>query len=272
MVMAVGVTGTQAFAMQSIPRPTPDRHLGRLVWGTVAGASLVAVGLGLAFLVITTPLVTQLVPGSRSGTSQLNLAMLVWVLAVAAGAALLLAGTNRLALAVASVSKRRASRSAVTRVMGDLSGEIVAAAGVVLPDGRPIPELVIGPFGVAIVHELVGRDRLRQVGQGWETRTRDGWVPTEGPLEGVARDAERFRHWIANGDLDYVVRVYAALVTTDAAIPRSPLCAVINEDQIPAWLAALPRQRSFSAGRRNHLLSRVRAAGAASGKASRRDH
>ena len=31
-------------------------------------------------------------------------------------------------------------------------------------DGRPIPELVIGPFGVAIVHELEGRDRLRHVG------------------------------------------------------------------------------------------------------------
>ena len=88
----------------------------------------------------------------------------------------------------------------------------------------------------------------------------------------VARDAERVRHWLANGDLDYVVRVYAALVTTDAAIPRSPLCAVISEDQIPAWLAALPRQRSFSAGRRNHLLTRVRAAGARqTGEASRRD-
>jgi len=58
-----------------------------------------------------------------------------------------------------------------------------------------------------------------------------------------------------------VVRVYAALVTTDTAIPRSGLCAVITEDQIPAWLAALPRQRSFSAARRNHLLTRVRAAG-----------
>jgi hypothetical protein len=270
MVMAAGATGTQACAMQSIPHPTPDRHLGRLVWGTLAGASLVAVGLSLAFLVITTPLVTQLVPGSRSGSSQLTLAMLVWVLAVAAGAALLLAGTNRLALAVASVRERSARRSVVTRAMGDLSDEIVVAAGVVLPDGRPVPELVIGPFGVAIVRELDGRDRLRQVGQGWETRTRDGWVPAEGPLEGVARDAERVRHWLVNGDLDYVVRVYAALVTTDAAIPRSPLCAVINEDQIPAWLAALPRQRSFSAGRRNHLLSRVRAAGAPGGEASRR--
>ena len=210
----------------------------------MAGASLVAVGLGLAFLVITTPLVTQSLPGSRSVTTQLTLAMLVWVLAVAAGAALLLAGMIRLALAVASVRERRASRSAATRAMGDLSDDILVAASVVLPDGRPIPELVIGPFGAAIVHELEARGRLRAVGQGWDTRTRDGWVPAEGPLEGVARDAERVGHWLANGDLDHVVRVYAALVTTDVAIPRSPLCAVINEDQIPPWLAALPRQRA----------------------------
>ena len=261
----------QACVMQSIPHPTPARHLGRLVWGTLAGACLVAAGLSLAFLVITTPLVAQLVPGSRSGPSQLSLPMLVWVLAVAAGTALLLAGTNRLAMAVASVRAGRASRSVVTRAMGDLSDEIAVAAGVAPPDGRPIPELVVGPFGVAIVHELDGRDRLRQVGLGWEIRTHDGWVPTEGPLEAVARDAERVRHWLANGDLDYVVRVYGALVTSDTTIPRSPLCAVIKEDQIPAWLAALPRQRSFSAGRRNHLLTRVRAAGTAVGGASSRD-
>ncbi len=269
MVMATSAPRTQACVMQSIPHPTPDRHLGRLVGGTLAGACLVAAGLSLAFLVIGTPLVTQLVPGSRPGSSPLTSAMLVWGLALAAGAALLVAGTNRLALAVASVRERRASRSAVTRAMGNLSDEIVVAAGVVPPDGRPIPELVIGPFGVAIVHEL-GRDRLRQVGQGWEIRTRDGWVPTEGPLEAVARDAERVRHWLVNTDLDYVVRVYAALVTTDTTIPRSQLCAVISENQIPAWLGALPRQRSFSAGRRNHLLTRLRSAGAAAGEASRR--
>jgi hypothetical protein len=257
--------------MQSIPHPTPDHHLGRLVWGTLAGACLVAAGLSLAFLVIGTPLVTQLVPGGRSGSGQLSSAMIVWVLALAAGAALLVAGTNRLALAAASVRERRASRSVVTRVMGDLSDEIVIATGLVPPDGRPIPELVIGPFGVAIVHELEGRDRLRELGRGWEIRTRDGWVPTEGPLDTVSREAERVRHWLANGDLDYVVRVYAALVTTDTAMPRSALCAVISEDQIPAWLAALPRQRSFSAGRRNHLLTRVRAAGAVADETAHRN-
>ena len=39
-------------------------------------------------------------------------------------------------------------------------------------------------------------------------------------------DAERVRHWLNHGDLDFVVRVYAGLVTTDPSMLRSPLCAV----------------------------------------------
>jgi hypothetical protein len=262
MVMVAGDRGPQACVMHSIPRPTPDRHIGRLVGGTLAGASLVAVGLGLAFLVIETPLVARLLPGSQAASSQVTSAMLVWALSLAAGTALLVAGTNRLALTVASVRRRAAGRSPVMRALGALPDDIVVAAGVVPRDGRPIPELVIGPFGVAIVRELEDRDTLRHDEWSWETRTRDGWVPTEHPLDRVARDAERVRHWLANGDLDYVVRVYAALVTRETTIQRSPVCAVISEDQIPAWLAALPRQRSFSAGRRHHLLARIRESGA----------
>jgi hypothetical protein len=247
--------------MQSPPRSGPDGYLSRLVWGTLAGATLVAVGLGLAFLVIETPLIARLVASPLTGSSQVTSAMLVWALSLAAGTALLIAGTNRLAATVASVRERAAGRSVVMRVMGKLPEDIVVAAGVIPNDGRPIPELVIGPFGVAIVHELEGRDRLRQGDQGWEARTRDGWAPTEPPLDAVARDAERVRFWLTHGDLDFVVRVYAALVAPDTSMQRSAACAVISVDQIPAWLASLPRQRSFSAGRRNHLLARIRAVG-----------
>jgi hypothetical protein len=263
MVMATNDQGPQACVMQSIPRPRPDRHTGGLVWGTLAGACLVAFGLGLAFLVIGTPLVARLLPGSQAGNGQLTSALLVWAVSLAAGAALLVAGTNRLARTVASVRRRSADRSPVMRALKALPDDIQVAAGFTPRDGWPIPELVIGPFGVAIVRELEGLDRLRHVGHSWEVRTSEGWVPTEHPFDHVARDAERVRHWLTHGDLDYVVRVYAALVTPDATIPRSPLCAVISDDQIPAWLAALPRQRSFSAGRRNHLLTRIRESGAA---------
>lgn len=236
--------------------------MSRLVWGTLAGAALVAVGLGLAFLVIETPLVARLVPSPLTGSDQVTSAMLVWALSLAAGTALLVAGTNWLAVTVASVRGRAAGRSVVMRVTGRLPEDIVVAAAVVQNDGRPIPELVIGPFGVAIVHELEGPKRLRQVDGGWEARTREGWIPTEPPLDAVARDAERVRFWLTHGDLDFVVRVYAALVASDTTIRRSATCAVISVDQIPDWLASLPRQRSFSAGRRNHLLARIRAAGA----------
>ena len=259
--MATGRGGPQACVMQSIPRSRPDRHTGRLICGTLAGACLVAFGLGLAYMVIGTPLVARLLPGGQAGRSQVAFAPLVWTLALAAGAALLVAGTNRLALTVASVQRRYAGRSPVMRVKGALPDEILVALAVVPLDGRPIPELVIGPFGVAIVQDLEGRDRLRPANTSWEMRTREGWVPTEHPLDRVARDAERVRHWLTHGDLDYVVRVYAALVTPDVSMPRTPSCAVISEDQIADRLAALPRQRSFSAARRNHLLTRIRAAG-----------
>jgi hypothetical protein len=251
--------GRRVRCMQLISRTRPDRHLLHLVSGTLLGAALAAVGLGLAFLAIGTPLVSSLVPSSYSG-SQVTVTMLIWALSMIAGGALLVSGTNRLASTLASVRSRASSLSPVVRAIGRLSSEVVVATGVIPNDGRAIPELVVGPFGVAVVHAMGSSDSLRRVGMSWETRTRNGWVPTEHPMDRVARDAERVRHWLANGDLDFVVRVYAALVTPDTTIARSPVCAVITPDQIPAWIEALPRQRSLSAGRRQHLLTRVRAA------------
>lgn len=246
--------------MQVISAPRPARRLGSVVGGTLLGASLVATGFGLVFLAIETPLVSRLVPTSGAGSPQLAIAMLVWTLALIAGAALSVAGTNRLAATVAAVRARAARHSPVVRMAQSLPDGVAVATDVVPDDGRPIPEMVVGPFGVAVVHELGPREAIRRVGQSWEARTADGWVPTEYPLDRVGRDAERVRHWLTHDDLDFVVRVYAALVTTDTSIPRSPLCAVITADQIPAWIEALPSQRSFSAGRRDQLLARVRAA------------
>lgn len=244
--------------MQLISQPRPARALGSVVGGTLLGASLVAVGLGIAFLAIETPLVARLVPDGRFGSDQLAMVAVVWALTLIACAGLSVAGTNRLAATVASVRSRTARFSPMVRMLQTLPAEVVVATDVVPADGRPIPELVVGPFGVAIVHELGPREVIRRIGESWETRTRDGWVPTEFPLDRVARDAERVRHWFANGDLDFVVRVYAALVTSDTSIARSPLCAVITVDQIPAWIEALPRQRSLSAGRRNQLVGRIK--------------
>jgi hypothetical protein len=254
--------------MQSTARLTPDRHIGRLVWGTLAGSTLVAVGLGLAFMVVETPLVARLLPQSVAASGQVTSATIVWALALSVGAALLIAGTARLAGAVASVRGRRAGPSPVMRARSALPDDIVVVDGAAGHAGRSFPEVVVGAFGVVILNELPGRDRIRRVGQEWETRTRDGWLPTEDPLDLVARDADLVRHWLTNADLGYVVRIYGALVTSDTSLPRSPLCAVIRADQIPEWLAGLPRQRSFSLARRTHLVTRLRTTGTI--KAARR--
>jgi hypothetical protein len=68
------------------------------------------------------------------------------------------------------------------------------------------------------------------------------------------RDAERVRRWLAGADLEFVVRVYAALVVSDRVLQRSPTCAVIGVDQISHWIASLPRQRTLTAGRRARLM------------------
>lgn len=246
--------------MQSVTPLRPRPNLGSLVGGTVIGAILVAAGLGLAFMAIDTPLVARLVPASGTGSPRLPIAPMIWTLAIVAGAGLLVAGTNRLATSVAGLRSRPTPRSPMLRALAVLPADVVVETGVVLQGGRPIPELVIGSFGVAVVHEMGGHRVLRRVGRSWETRSPDGWVPTEHPLDQVERDAERVRHWLTHGDLDFVVRVHAALVTVDASMLRSPLCAVITEDQIPDWIAALPRQRSLSEGRREHLQTRFREA------------
>ncbi|HEY6057890.1 MAG TPA: hypothetical protein VIV06_07645, partial [Candidatus Limnocylindrales bacterium] len=96
----------------------------------------------------------------------------------------------------------------------------------------------------------------------WEVRTTSGrWLPLENPLERAARDAERVRRWIGAMDADYVVKVHAAVIAPDASLPRTPTCAVVTRDDIPAFLSSLPPQRSLTETRRQRLIELVESAG-----------
>ena len=151
-----GLSGPAAHivsGMQLINPPRPQRNVGSLIVGTLLGSCLVAGGLGLAFLALETPVVSTLVPGSRAGTPLVLIALLVWALALIAGGALLFAGTNRLATIAATIRSRR-RQSPVVAALGSLPADVSVAIDVEPTDGRPIPELVIGPFGVAVIHEL----------------------------------------------------------------------------------------------------------------------
>ncbi len=260
-----------AMQLTTSTRPTP--HLGSLIGGTLLGALFVTAGLLVAYLTLETPFVAQLVPGSPTGPSPVGFQTAIWSFALIAGGALLVAGTNRLAITVAHLRSAGVHVSVVARALQGSTLNLAVVRDVTPSDGRVIPELVIGPFGAVVIHELPRPDVIRPASApttSWEIRTSDGWWPTEHPLDRAARDADRVRRWFADGDLGFVVRVCAAVVAPDGMLARSPAVAVIRADQIQEWLAALPGQRSLTVGRRERLLALVRTASGTSGRTARR--
>ena len=235
----------------------PPLRIGSLFGGALLGVALVAVGLVVDYLTIATPFLATLVPAHASRGS-VGIALGVWSFTLIAGGAMLLAGTSWLALFVSVLRRPSRLGGPAARALSSASDEVSVATGVAVGSGPAIPELVIGAFGAAVVHTLPASKLIRH-GARWETRTGDGWVPMDDPLEGAARDADRVRRWLSMADLDFVVRVYAAVVVDDRSVQRSPLCATITEEQIPGWIAALPRQRTLTRGRRDRLMSIMRA-------------
>lgn len=233
------------------PLPT-----GRLIGGLLAGSALVAAGLAADYLAIATPFVSSLVPETAADGS-IGIGFGVWGFALIAGAAFLVAGTDRLARLVAVMRRDAEGHGPAARALSGAVDDVAVASRVVMRDGPAIPELVIGSFGAAVVHQMPS-SRLIRRGARWETRTSDGWVSMDDPLEAAARDADRVRRWLSLADLDFVVRVYAAVVVDDRTIQRSPFCATLTPEQIPGWVAALPRQRTLTRARRDRLLALAR--------------
>jgi hypothetical protein len=238
---------------------TPHAPLpaGRLLGGLLVGSLLVAAGLAADYLTIATPFVSSLVPGTASTGGSIGIGLGVGAFALIAGGALLIAGTDRLARLVATSRGRSDWSGPAAQALATVT-DVAVASRVAMSDGATIPELVIGPFGAAVVH-VVPSSRLIRRGARWETRTSDGWVPMEDPLEAAARDADRVRRWVGLADLDFVVRVYAAVVVDDQTIQRSPFCATLTPEQIPSWIAALPPQRTLTVARRDRLVAMAHA-------------
>jgi hypothetical protein len=247
----------QLLVSQRAARPP----LGAVFIGISVGTILLVGGISLAWLAFATPVLTGLTAGSvRPGPEQLAVGAAVWGVALVAPPSFAIVGALRLGRVARSLTARPAAR-AVSRAGRALGDEYVAAANVRLPDGRIVRDLVLGPFGLAVINELPPVDVTRHTGLSWEIRRSDGrWVHFENPLERTSRDAERVRRWIASTERDFVVKVYAAAVTPDPAVTRSPGCAVLTADQVGAWLGSLPAARALTPDRRSELVQEIRAA------------
>lgn len=235
--------------------------------GSIARSGLVAVllvlaGLSLAWLAIGTPLLTAVMPDGRPSEGQMVTGVLAWTVAIIIPAAFLISGLLRLAATLDAVDARR-PRWLATRLAGGLGPEHLVAGDLVLPGGRWIGEIVLGPFGMAVLGELPPASRTRRLGDRWEMKDQRGrWMAIEGPIERTTRDADRVRGWLSGEDRDFVVRVYAAVVTDDPNLRRTPSCAVVRPRDLADWLGALPFQRGLTQERRTRLVEMVRSVAA----------
>ncbi|HEX6868341.1 MAG TPA: hypothetical protein VF119_06020 [Candidatus Limnocylindrales bacterium] len=229
-----------------------------VIGGTVVATVFIVLGVVLAWAVFATPLLQAVMPSGRAETGQMFVGMLVWAVALVAPAGLLLVGANRLARILGRARDRMPRRTSLMRIVDGLPEDTVVATGLTLPDGRGLSGLVVGPFGAAVLRELPPPTATRLRNGHWEIHTARGWTAVDDPLERATRDAERVRRWLAHDDVDFVVKTYAAIVGEGVTVPRTSACAVLTPDQVVAWIAALPPQRSLTGGRREAILEMVR--------------
>lgn len=227
------------------------------------GAMFVAAAAAMAVAVFGLGFLEQFIPTGHASTFQLVSGAIAWTVALTAPAGFGLVGVTRLATAYERARARRPRITPAVRLARAIGDDHVVATSLRLPDAsRVIPEVVVGPFGAAIIEELPPAAAVMSRGiRSWEVRAGSGRVQTiENPLERAARDAERVRAWLASDETDHIIKVYAAVVGTDPRVERSQGCAVIAPEQIAAWLTSLPPQATLDEGRRERIVRMIRAA------------
>jgi hypothetical protein len=254
--------------MQVIAVPTTARLSDRIAFvrSVAVGVLLVMAGIALGWLAFGTSMVQGFIPLGRPDPIEIASGIAVWGFAIVLPAVFLIMGIARLASIVEIVAASRPRRvtSSLARALGP---DHLAATDLVVPGGRRLHELVLGPFGIVVFGDLPPPSATRHVGGRWEIRDGRGrWIPIESPVQRASRDAERVRGWLATDDRDFLVRVYAVVVSEDPTLERSATCAVVAPDDLAGWLEALPVQRGLTPERREHLVEMVRSLAAASAR------
>ncbi len=214
---------------------------------------LLLVGALIGWLCLATPLLSVAQPQGRPTGMEMALGVFAWAFAIVVPPAFLLFGAARAAGTVEAWASLR-PRTMTPRLAGSLGPDHLAITGLVVPGGRRIHELILGPFGIAILGDVPPPSVSRHRDGRWELRADRGrWIPIESPTDRAGRDAERVRGWLTSDDRDFLVRVYAAVVTDDPRVQRTPQCAVVTSRDLAQWLASLPPQRGLTPARRDRL-------------------
>ncbi len=260
VVMADRSTLPQIDGMQ-VFQPATTRSVSRLsvVTGVTIGLLLVGLGVVLAYLALATPFSQAFIPEPRSSGIRVVVGVIGWTLLIVAPATAAIAGVAWLAGVAERTSMLRTRPHPVVGLSRVLGSDYAAATNVRLPDGRIVSEIIVGPHGIAVFEPAPPAALIRVEAGRWELRVgKDRWVPLESPLERTVRSADRVRHWLTAEDRGFVVRVHAAVVSSDDLIKRTANCAVVTRETIPAYLNSLPVQRGFTPERRAQVVELLR--------------
>lgn len=221
---------------------------------TIAGVGWLAAGLAAGWVVFATPILAGTVNlSSRSATAPL-IGAAVWAVALTAPTVFVVLGVIRLAGAATHLGGRRGPVRPVHAMAARLPGGVETIPTIRLPDGHRVPDVVLGPHGIAFFEPLPPPAGTRHVGGRWEARFAGGtWRPIENPLDRAARTADSLRRFLAEGDRDFVVRVHAVVTSSEPQVERTDTCAVVALRDVPGWIAALPAQRGLSPDRLTQL-------------------
>lgn len=260
--------------MGLLPRapPMPDHHAMQVIARNAAtrGDRIAVVRMGLSailllvagvmvgWLCLGTPVISELQPQGRPSPLEVATGIMAWAFAIVVPAGFLLIGLARVAATLDAAASLR-PRTVSPRLAKALGQDHLAATDLVIPGGRRIHELIMGPFGMVVLGDVPPASISRHVGSRWELRDGRGrWIPIEAPLDRAERDAERLRGWLTTDDRDFLVRVYAAVVTDDRSVQRTPGCAVVAPRDLPAWVTGLPVQRGLTPSRMARLTELIR--------------
>ena len=233
--------------------PRPRTHTPSLARAIAAGLVLVGIGLGTVGLIVASGIMQSVTHVGDSRVSQQLFGTATWGLAFLIPGLFIVLGLARIVRAVEARPRARRDRPATSQ-RGRVSDEFQVAQLVRLPDGRTIPEVVVGPHGLTVVEEIPPKHASRQGSHHWEVRDRTGrWTAVEHPLDRAARDVERLRRWLGSYMEDYTPRFTAVCISDDGRLPRSQEVAVIRRDQLADFLGAQPPLRQMTADRREQI-------------------
>jgi hypothetical protein len=226
--------------------------------GGVVGAILIVTGVVLGWLVFGTPVLGSFQAPLRATAGQTIVGIAAWIIALVLPAACLIVGLLRLDTTTKALARLKPRTPMLARYSKALGNDYHVATDVVLPDGRSVPEMVVGPHGVAVLEVAPPARYTRHTDSRWEIHLDNGrWTPLESPIERVGRDTDRVRRWLTHDDRDFLVKVYGALITTEDGLARTPNCAVITREQVADWVASLPPQRSLTPSRLEQVLEQI---------------